>query len=308
MRGLVLTSVSLFVCASLLWLIGRPSDRERSRELPEAAHAVLALHRPPLEPRAGDWIEGPGRHERGQTYEAWRVSEPVRAVAPRRVLYVVRIGAVDAAREAIVEDAAAFLGAYYGLPVAWLDPIVDVGSWPEVSRRDRGAVLPQLNSRWILERALAPRLPEDAAALLALTNHDLWPGDDWNFVFGQASLQARVGVWSMARFGDPAGGEAARLRCLARTLKVACHETGHMFSFAHCRAYACAMAGSNSMAETDRQPLWLCPECLAKTWDATGVDPAARFAELAGRCRALGLATEAEFYEASLARLREIAR
>ena len=306
MRGLVLTSVSLFVCASLLWLIGKPSDRQRSKDLPEKALALRTLHKAPPEPQDGDWIRGPGRHEQGQTYEQWRASDPVRAVAPRRVLYVVRLGAIDEARAAIVKDAATFLGVYYGLPVTWLDPVEDVSSWHATSRRDRGGARPQLNSRYILERVLAPRLPEDAAALLALTSYDLWPGDNWNFVFGQASLQARVGVWSLARFGDPKAGEDARLRCLLRTLKVACHETGHMFSFAHCRAYACAMAGSNTMAETDRQPLWLCPECLAKTWDATKVDPVTRFEALARQSRALGLDEEAAFYDASLARVRAV--
>ncbi len=39
--------------------------------------------------------------------------------------------------------------------------------------------------------------------MLALTTSDLWPGEGWNFVFGQASLSERVGVWSLHRLGNP---------------------------------------------------------------------------------------------------------
>ena len=49
---------------------------------------------------------------------------------------------------------------------------------------------------------MARRTPGDAA-VLGITALDLWPGPGWNFVFGQVSLRERVGVWSMARNGDP---------------------------------------------------------------------------------------------------------
>mgnify|MGYP000107882883 CR=1 FL=1 len=37
----------------------------------------------------------------------------------------------------------------------------------------------------------------------AVTMTDLYPSEDWNFVFGQASLRNRVGAYSFARY-DPA--------------------------------------------------------------------------------------------------------
>src|SRR3712207_7363776 len=39
---------------------------------------------------------------------------------------------------------------------------------------------------------------------------------------------------------------------LLRTLKIAAHETGHMFSVRHCTKYECVMNGSNHLGETDR--------------------------------------------------------
>jgi len=47
---------------------------------------------------------------------------------------------------------------------------------------------------------LKTRLPEDAFALLGVTMMDLYPDPNWNFVFGQASLRDRVGVYSFTRY------------------------------------------------------------------------------------------------------------
>jgi hypothetical protein len=46
---------------------------------------------------------------------------------------------------------------------------------------------------------LKNELPADAFCMLALTMEDLYPEPSWNFVFGQASPQERVGIFSFAR-------------------------------------------------------------------------------------------------------------
>ena len=171
---------------------------------------------------------------------------------------------------------------------------------PARARRVNGFTdQPQWLTTWILHEVLPPRLPADGLAVLALTATDLWPGRGWNFVFGQATLQARVGVWSLARNGDPDAGEAGYREALLRTLKTAAHETGHMLSIRHCTAYECGMCGSNSRPESDRRPLAFCPGCEAKVWWATGADPVARFTALADWCRAQGLAPEADHFARS---------
>ncbi len=91
--------------------------------------------------------------------------------------------------------------------------------------------------------------------MIALTTSDLWPGKGWNFVFGQARLRERVGVWSLYRNGDPDESEGAFRLCLLRTIKTATHETGHMFSLRHCTKYECNMCESNNSEESDRSPM-----------------------------------------------------
>jgi archaemetzincin len=56
---------------------------------------------------------------------------------------------------------------------------------------------------------LKDRLPADAFALLGITMVDFIP--QWNFVFGQASLRDRVGVYSFARYA-PQSYERIRRR------------------------------------------------------------------------------------------------
>jgi len=150
---------------------------------------------------------------------------------------------------------------------------------------------------------LLPTLPADAAARLALTASDLWPGEGWNFVYGLASVYQRVGVWSIYRNGHPDAGREGFLLCLRRTPKTAVHETGHMFSLLHCTAFQCVMCGSNHRAESDRQPLWLCPQCMPKICWAARAEPVRRYRKLAEFCREHGLTAERDFFEKSIGAL-----
>ena len=60
----------------------------------------------------------------------------------------------------------------------------------------------QYNAREIIS-ALKPFRTKETYCVLAITNFDLYPQDDWNFVFGLASLDTQCGVFSFCRnFSD----------------------------------------------------------------------------------------------------------
>jgi archaemetzincin len=145
-------------------------------------------------------------------------------------------------------------------------------------------------------------LPNDAAALIAFTNEDLYPDNSMNYVFGQASLENRVGVWSLYRLDD----RADQKTFLLRTIKIAAHETGHMFSMHHCTAYNCVMSGSNHLAETDSHPIDACPECMAKVCWFSHIAPAERYKRLAEVCRKNGLIREAAEFDKKFDAVRDI--
>jgi archaemetzincin len=222
----------------------------------------------------------------------------------RSVLYVQPLGDLTAGQRKVVVLCAEYLGLFYGCAVK-VQEDVPLSVIPAEARRTHPTWgVKQILSTYVLDKVLRSTLPADAAARIAFTASDLWPGEGWNFVFGQASLRDRVGVWSLNRFGNADGNQAEFRLCLLRTMKTASHETGHMFSMMHCTLYECNMCGSNHRAESDRRPLALCPHCLAKLCYATGADPEKRFEKLIGFCKANGLKPEQEFYEKSLAALR----
>jgi archaemetzincin len=146
---------------------------------------------------------------------------------------------------------------------------------------------------------LKARVPADGFCVLAITMEDLYPEPSWNFVFGQASLRERVGVYSFARYDPAFYGEARGpgydTLLLRRSCKVLAHETGHMFGLAHCTFFNCLMNGSNHLAESDRRPLHLCPVCLRKLQSSIGFDVVERYRELEHVTRADGFNDEADW-------------
>ena len=267
--------------------------------LPATFAKLLPLHTKLGPPQPGDWLAE--HKEPGQSYSQYVRGQPKRVERKRRVIYVQPLGEFDPAQRKVLDRTAKFLGIYFQLLVK-VRKDLSLDAIPASARREHPSWhVHQILSTYVLNDVLRPRLPADACAYLALTTSDLWPGRDWNFVFGQASLSERVGVWSIARNGDPHGDDAAFRLCLLRTLKTASHETGHMFSMQHCTFYECNMCGSNHREEADRRPLWLCPHCLAKLCHATGADPVQRFKDLLAFSQREGLKPEQEFYAKSLA-------
>jgi len=220
------------------------------------------------------------------------------------VLYVQPLGDFTDSQRKIITLAADFMGRYFNLPVKVRKDLPLSVVPPKARRKHPSWGTKQILSTYVLGEVLSPRLPADAAAYIAFTASDLWPGPGWNFVFGQASLRERVGVWSIHRNGDPEESEASFRLCLLRTIKTAVHETGHIFSMQHCTAYECCMCGSNHRAESDRQPVALCPQCMAKVCWATRTDPIKRYDKLVEFCRAHALKDAEKFYTKCLKVLR----
>ena len=252
------------------------------------------LHTPLPAPRKGEWLAE--HKEPGQTFGQFLRSKPTTPAGNRQAIYLQPVGPFTVKQRKIISLTAEYIGLYFDRTVQVREPI-RVSTIPANARRvhPRWRVEQVLTS-YILYDVLKPQLPDDAAVYIALTATDLWPGEGWNFVFGQASFRDRVGVWSIYRNGDPEESVEAYRLCLRRTLKTATHEIGHMFSIKHCTANSCNMCGSNHREESDLHPLYLCHECVAKVLWATKSDPINRFQKLYRFCKQHGLQTEARIY------------
>ncbi len=240
------------------------SARDRlSEKLAKQKDAVAKFYKP-MTVKEGDWLDS--QKESGETFEEYIASNPTLPTAARRTIYIQPIGNFTAEQKRVIGLTSEYMQVFYNLPVK-LNAETPLGNVPEDKQRsiDRDGRNRQIRTNHFVEDVLPQMLPDDAAALIAFTNFDLYPGETWHFVFGQASLEKRVGVWSLYRLNDLAfEQDNAADRLLTRTLKIATHEVGHMLSMKHCTRYECLMSGTNHLAETDRRPLDNCPECMAK--------------------------------------------
>lgn len=228
--------------------------------------------------REGDWLESVP--EDGETFERYVGSQPTLPTPDRRTIYIQPAGEFSKEESDVIRETAEYMKAFFDLPVTLREPITLGDLPPDVTRMPAPDHI-QIHTSYFIDRLLPGMLPPDGAALICLTSFDLYPGDTMNYVFGQASLDRRVGVWSLWRLGKDNGKRASRDLLLARTLKIAMHETGHMFSMRHCTKYECLMSGSNHLDETDRHPLDTCPECSAKISWAMGYPLEERYKRLA---------------------------
>lgn len=254
---------------------------------------IRPLHELKRPVQSGDWLEA-FPEEGGQSFRHYVQS---RSRKPLHVDFaaidIQPLGEFDETERQIVERTAEFMGHFFGMPVRQREP-EPMPEIPETSLRIRNGTQ-QVLSTWIMNDVLKPQRRPDAIATIGLVTCDLWPGD-LNWVFGQASMKDRVGVWSLHRNGDPRLDEAAFRLCLRRTLKTAVHETGHMLGIPHCIAFECCMNGSRNRAESDRQPLEFCPECQPKIWWSCDADPVQRCQSLSEFCQREGLEQDAQLF------------
>jgi len=179
---------------------------------------------------------------------------------------------------------------------------------------------PQYHAARVLDRLEARGIPNDAYCMLAVTMCDLYPREEWNFVYGLARLFSRVGVFSFVRHA-PSQRHAPfqqfdeawlSAQLLHRATKTMLHEIGHTFGLRHCTWYNCLMRGNNGEeVEHQKNYLHLCPVCLRKLHWSIGFDVSSQYAtllesyepyELANEC----FARDVEFLRRRLAALSDL--
>jgi archaemetzincin len=118
----------------------------------------------------------------------------------------------------------------------------------------------QYKSIEVLEM-LARACPQDAMKLVGVTERDLFI-PVLTFVFGQAQLNGRVAVVSLARLRQEFYGLMENREVfLERVEKEALHETGHTFGLVHCADGGCAMSLATNVRQIDRKRAGFCPSC-----------------------------------------------
>ena len=279
----------------------RPSAKERRYQ--EIEKRLTPLATPLARPRPGDWLAE--HKEQGQTFAQYIAAAPVLKSEELTTIYVCLLGDFTPQQQKVLDTTQKYLQVVYQVPVKVHKkmPLADLP--PRAKRVHPTWGGEQILTTYVLDEVLQPDRPQDALAYLAFTASDLYPEPSWNFVFGQASLRERTGVWSIHRNGDPAESPESFQLCLRRTLHTASHETGHILTMHHCKAFDCNMNGVNSLDEADRKPLVFCPVCLRKLCWNLQVEPKAYLGELEAFCREHGLKDEEAWYKQARAALQE---
>jgi archaemetzincin len=282
----------LLVLAALSWFGYRYLDAEApSPEMPTDFGPEPIVLDPETEdpdfprkgkPRPGDWLWY--YDEPGQTVAEYKRECANRRTDVRKVIVIQPIGGIADRFPDELEAVREFLSIYYDCKTEIAKPIeMPPGAW-DASRNQA------LAERILVD--LRNHLEGRMIAMLGFCEEDLYSGD-MNFVFGLGNLSQRVGVYSLARYHMGAKNNNALF--LERALKVAAHECGHMFSLRHCICHECCLNGSNSLQETDFEPIFLCPECLVKIRWNLGLDLYQRYLKMAVFFDRHGLTDNAAF-------------
>jgi len=251
------------------------------KEIKNALSAIIPLFKPVPKPSLNDWLAN--HNEEGQSYNDY-VSEPKNYVdKKRKVIYVQPLE--ESIDKEFVEKLRKFTQAFYfGLEVKVL-PYFDVQKQNIGHRINEWSGKLQYNASNIL-RNIEKKLPADAFCMIGICLTDLYPRDEWNFVFGLASIRNRTGVFSFARYQESFYEEKQtknvtdNSKLIWRSSKVMVHEIGHMFGIGHCIYYSCVMNGTNHLEENDNRPIFLCPVCLRKLQHNIGFGILERFEAL----------------------------
>jgi len=227
-------------------------------------------------PAYGDWLFS--HKEKGQTFEQYFISKHIVPTKEANIIYIRPIGKFNSLQNKQIKLANEYLEIYFQLKTKTLEPISN-DVVPNSARRMMYGH-EQLLAGYLLNDVLKEEKPLNRIALMGLSELDLYPKPEWNYVFGLASYRDKVAVSSIYRLQDGELTSENFNLCLSRLLKISSHEIGHMFGLHHCIAANCVMNGTNSMEETDRHSIRLCSVCQRKLNSCIQYDNKKRLSDL----------------------------
>jgi archaemetzincin len=210
----------------------------------EVCHAIGALDKLPEElrnallplrdfepipaPSPNDWLAvHPGRD---QTFDDFVTSRPKKPSPARNTIYLQPLEDFETEDAPAIQHLARFASAFFAIARRSTCRIRGVETTDYNAHQSANTTITTPDRR--CTRFAAADLA--GKCLLHCRNYDArpLPRPSWNFVFGEASLSDRVGVFSFARYdpefyGIPTAERDALM--MRRSCKVLAHKTSHMF-------------------------------------------------------------------------------
>lgn len=258
----------------------KETPKETPKEIPQEAPYFKHIKSNDVKlakPVYGDWLFS--RKEKGQTFEQYFNSKHIVPTKEANIIYIRPIGNFNALQKKQIQLTNEYLEIYFQLKTKTLEPISN-DVVPNSARRMIAEGHEQLLAGYLLNDILKKEKPLNRIALMGLSELDLYPKPEWNYVFGLASYRDKIGVSSIYRLQDGKLTSENFNLCLSRLLKISSHEIGHMFGLYHCTNADCVMNGTNSMEETDRHSIRLCSVCQRKLNSCIPYDNEKRLTDL----------------------------
>ncbi|MEO8534628.1 MAG: archaemetzincin [Flavobacterium sp.] len=212
-------------------------------------------------PAPGEWLYE--HEEKGQSFKQFMNSKHIIPTADANIIYIKPIGNFTALQTKQIELVREYLALFFQLETK-ISETASNDIIPKYARRIGGENQEQFLAGYILDSVLKKEKPLNRIALMGLTEVDLFPKPEWNYVFGLASYSQKIGVSSIYRLQDEKLTEENFNLCLRRLINISSHEIGHMFGMHHCINANCVMNGTNSLSETDKNTSRLCSVCQKK--------------------------------------------
>lgn len=228
-------------------------------------------------PKPGSWRYNHDEHF--QTYNDFQKLKKIKPEPGKNTIYLQPIGQFDELQKKEIAFTLQYLKIYFQLETKVL-PVLPNSIFPEKVKRISQEGQEQVLASYVLDSILIKRKPKDAVILMGITEKDLFPLPEWNYVFGLASYEDGVGVTSIYRFAGGQLTDSNFNKSLLRVIKISSHEIGHMFGISHCLNANCVMNGTNSLTETDYHPARACSLCQRKLNSSIHYDPKKRLSEL----------------------------
>lgn len=274
-----------FLLLILMILFSCQSDKKEKQDLKPHQKPQLDLTLQPYfvdikdndvkleKPDFGDWLYS--HKEKGQSFDQFIKNKNVVPTKDENIIYLQPIGDFTTTQIKQIELVRQYLQVFFQLETKVLKNISN-DIIPNNARRIGDVGQEQFLAGYILTDVLKNEKPEKGVALMAITEKDLYPKPEWNYVFGLASYRDKIAVSSIHRMQKEAEFDLA----LERLLKICSHEIGHMFGLHHCIEANCVMNGTNSMEETDRHSVRLCSLCQRKLYSGFKYNNVKRLKEL----------------------------
>lgn len=219
------------------------------------------------------------KKEHNQTFQDFQKLKKIKPEEGKNTIYLQPIGEFNILQKKQIELTKQYLAKYFQLKTKIL-PTLPNTVFPKSAKRIRSNNQEQVLASYLLDSILVKKKPKDAVVLMGITEKDLFPRPEWNYVFGLASYENGVGVTSMFRFYDGNLTEVNFNKSLERLLKISSHEIGHMFGMSHCLNANCVMNGTNNLTETDSHFARACSLCQQKLNLSLKLDHKKRLLEL----------------------------